>query len=282
MIYRYKESDTAAHLSLSIKDGDWPKQVRREHELNLLSIVWNTGPVQKVLVDGVPYLLKSGGCILLIYEHHFQFERHEDLVIWRFNREFYCIIDHDAEVSCAGFIFYGIPSPMLLELDGAHQRKIDLLCQVFVDEFGEHDKLQGEMMRMLLKRLIVILTRLAKVQHLKTNPKGDELDTIRQFNLLVEQHFTTKHQVQDYAELLFKSPKTLSNLFGKYSDKTPLQVIKERIGLEAKRLLRYSDKPIAEIAYDLGFTESAHFSRFFKKISGTSPSIFRDAGKIGN
>lgn len=282
MIYQYNEASTSGHLSLAVQPREWSRQLEAETRLKLLSIVWNTGPDQTAWIDDTPYLVKSGGCILLIYEHRFRFEREKDLVIWRFNREFYCIIDHDAEVSCVGFIFYGIPSPMLLELDEAHQRKIDLLRQVFVDEFSEHDNLQGEMMRMLLKRLIVILTRLAKVQHLKTSPQTDELDTVRQFNLLVEQHFTSKHQVQDYAQLLYKSPKTLSNLFGKYSDKTPLQVIRERIALEAKRLLRYSDKPISEIGYELGFMEGAHFSRFFKKMSGQSASQFRDQGKIDN
>ncbi|MEL6669898.1 MAG: AraC family transcriptional regulator, partial [Bacteroidota bacterium] len=203
MIYQYNEASTSGHLSLAVQPREWSRQLEAETRLKLLSIVWNTGPDQTAWIDDTPYLVKSGGCILLIYEHRFRFEREKDLVIWRFNREFYCIIDHDAEVSCVGFIFYGIPSPMLLELDEAHQRKIDLLRQVFVDEFSEHDNLQGEMMRMLLKRLIVILTRLAKVQHLKTSPQTDELDTVRQFNLLVEQHFTSKHQVQDYAQLLY-------------------------------------------------------------------------------
>ena len=36
----------------------------------------------------------------------FSFEAMEDLVAWQFNREFYCIVDHDAEVSCVGLLFY--------------------------------------------------------------------------------------------------------------------------------------------------------------------------------
>ncbi|MEL6669590.1 MAG: helix-turn-helix domain-containing protein, partial [Bacteroidota bacterium] len=84
-------------------------------------------------------------------------------------------------------------------------------------------------------------------------------------------------------DVIYRFPESeLSNLFGKYSDKTPLQVIRERIALEAKRLLRYSDKPISEIGYELGFMEGAHFSRFFKKMSGQSASQFRDQGKIDN
>jgi AraC-like DNA-binding protein len=52
--------------------------------------------------------------------------------------------------------------------------------------------------------------------------------------------------------MLNKSPKTLSNLFKKYNEKSPLQIIQDRTILEARRLLRYSDKSIKEIAYEIG------------------------------
>ena len=80
---------------------------------------------------------------------------------------------------------------------------------------------------------------------------------------------------KDYADLLFKSPKTLSNLFHKYGEKTPLQVIHNRVLLEAKRLLLYSDKTLEEITHNLGYTDSEHFSKFFKKHEGLSPRLFR-------
>jgi AraC family transcriptional regulator, transcriptional activator of pobA len=46
--------------------------------------------------------------------------------------------------------------------------------------------------------------------------------------------------------------------------------------LEAKRLLRYSDLPVTEIAYRLNFEDPSYFSRFFKKYTGFSPSEFRE------
>jgi len=91
----------------------------------------------------------------------------------------------------------------------------------------------------------------------------------------VEKHFREHHQVADYASLLYKSPKTLSNVFRKLGRKTPLQFIHERIVLEGRRLLLYTDKPIAEIADELGFLESGHFSRLFKRVTGDSPSALR-------
>lgn len=266
----------AADLFLLQEEVALANRLAEKNDRPLLTIAWNRGASQKVVVDEVPYELPAGGVILLIVDHVAEFSKPKDIITWRFNREFYCIIDHDAEVGCAGFLFYGMPSPMLLELDQDHFRKLDLLHQVFVDEFATHDNIQGEMLRMLLKRLIIILTRLAREQHLKIAPAREELATIRRFNLLVEKHYTKLHQVQDYADLLHKSPKTLSNLFRKYSDTTPLKVIRERIALEAKRLLRYTDKPVGEIGYDLGFPESAHFSRFFKGVVGQSPNLFRE------
>jgi AraC-like DNA-binding protein len=76
--------------------------------------------------------------------------------------------------------------------------------------------------------------------------------------------------------MLHKTPKTLSTLFKKMGDALPLTIINDRILLEAKRLLLYSDKTAKEIAYELGYNESGHFSRFFKKKTGVSPSKFRD------
>ena len=93
--------------------------------------------------------------------------------------------------------------------------------------------------------------------------------------MLVEGHFREKHKVIDYAELLNKSPKTLSNLFTKYNNKTPLQVISDRIILEAKKLLLLSKQSSKEIAYSLGFSEPSHFSKFFKNQVGTSPINFK-------
>jgi AraC-like DNA-binding protein len=97
--------------------------------------------------------------------------------------------------------------------------------------------------------------------------------------LLVENNFKTLHQVKDYANLMFKSPKTLSNLFSKYSDKSPLQIISDRLFLESKRLMLYTELSASEIGYSLGFQEPAHFSRFFKKMAGQTPSAFKVSAK---
>ena len=97
--------------------------------------------------------------------------------------------------------------------------------------------------------------------------------------MLVDTHFKEKKQVQDYAELLFRSPKTISNLFSEYGLPSPLKVIHDRVVSEAKRLLLYTNKSAKEIGIILGFEDIATFSRFFKKMAKESISEYRKKEK---
>lgn len=257
-------------------------RIFNESKKTLNTLLWNRGPAQKLSIDGVGTEFPTNHFACLLVNQSFHLDRPEDVVIWQFNRDFYCIIDHDEEVSCAGFLFYGWKDFMLIKLSEEETQRFDSLLSVFKEEFELHDNIQGEMLRMLLKRLIIKLTRLAKAQFLDGSLSEPELDIVRQFNLLVESNFKKLRQVQDYAALLHKSPKTLSNLFSKYGEKSPSQIIQERVALEGKRMLLFTDASASEIAYELGFEEPAHFSRFFKKIVGQSPSDFKMAVKNGN
>ena len=192
-----------------------------------------------------------------------------------FDREFYCIRDHDHEVSCNGFLFLGSSAPAIVKLTEKEAQSFKLHFMFLEEEFETDDYIQGEMLRVLLKRLLIKSVRLLKKTLIDPTLEQPKMDIIRQYNLLVEANFRDKHKVLDYADLLNKSPKTLSNLFAKYNNKTPLQVINDRIILEAKKLLLLSEKSSKEIAYSLGFIEASHFSKFFKKHVGMSPIHYK-------
>ena len=151
------------------------------------------------------------------------------------------------------------------------------LQDVFLSELMVNDSYQAEMLRSLLKRIIIKSTRMAKRQVKQYQQLSDErTDLIRQFSLLVEAHFKAHHDVAFYAGALHKSPKTLSNAFALLKEQRPSVIIRNRIILEAKRYLQYTDLSAKEIAYELGFESPAHFSRFFKAYSGINVSEFRD------
>lgn len=95
------------------------------------------------------------------------------------------------------------------------------------------------------------------------------------FRKLIEENFHSIHTVAEYANLLNISSKTLTNCTKEISHQTPLEIINNRIFLEAKRLLVYSDKNINEIGFELGFEDPSYFVKFFKRHMKISPSDFR-------
>ncbi|MFN8349796.1 MAG: helix-turn-helix domain-containing protein [Spirosomataceae bacterium] len=284
MVYHFSGAQMGANLSLSIDNKQLDRQFfGKDRSDKYLTIAYNRGEAQTVVVDEITYTFPANSILPLVVNQSFQFEKPEQIVAWQFNREFYCIIDHDQEVSCVGFLFYGWNRTFFLPLDDVHRHKIELLIQIFIDEFETIDNIQSEMLLMLLKRLIIIITRLAKQQQFKETELPDaRFDIIREYNILVEHHYKTQHQVAFYAEKLNKSPKTLSNYFAIYGTKTPQQLIHERILMEAKRLFYYTDKSAKEIAYELGFEDAAYFSSFFKKQIGVSPTDFKNGKQKSN
>ena len=76
------------------------------------TIAWNRGQKQIVTIDEVQYHFDEHAVLPIMLNQSFSFENPQDIVAWQFNREFYCIANHDAEVGCVGFIFFG-PSPTM-------------------------------------------------------------------------------------------------------------------------------------------------------------------------
>lgn len=242
----------------------------------LYKIVWCKDAAATITIDGYQLSLQKDQVLFGTPLNLMEIEADTNgLIAFVFNKQFFCIQTHDDQVSCNGFLFFGSSQPQVVKLCEKELKYFSMMLYFFEEEFEIKDQVQGEMLRTLLKRLLIMSTRMVKKDLLKPTISNTHLDTIRKFNLLVEQHYREKHKVGDYAELLFKSPKTLSNLFNKYINKSPLRIINERIILEAKRLLLYSDKNSEEIARELGYKEAGHFSKFFKRNDGMSPTEFK-------
>ncbi|NJO02004.1 MAG: helix-turn-helix domain-containing protein [Bacteroidia bacterium] len=274
MKYVYKDELTKANLALYVNEEQFAHSFFTQNESLFLTLAWNRGNNQKINIDGQSYTFLSNTFLPLIPNQTFSFENPQQLTIWQFDKPFYCIQDFDHEVSCIGYLFWGDKGFFNIQLDEKSTAEIELIFQMFVFEIQNKDNVQQELQRALLKRLILKLNSLAQAQEPNKFLKKIDRDIVRHFNVLVEKHFREFHQVQDYATLLNKSPKSLSNLFKSYNSKTPLQIIHDRIILEAQRLLLYTNQSVKEIAFELGFEEVAHFSRLFRKITGLAPSEF--------
>lgn len=96
------------------------------------------------------------------------------------------------------------------------------------------------------------------------------------FKQHLEEKFKELKTVQQYAELMGITPKHLTEVIKEETGMTALQVIHERLLLEAQYLLRHSHLTVKECAYELGFDNISYFNRFFKQHLGQSPLNYRN------
>jgi len=240
-----------------------------------LAFVWFEKDGESITIDNVEHQSVANQIICLTEFHQVDISTAFHAKLIRFNRSFYCVLDHDSEVSCKGILFFGASQLPKFTIPADELEKFETIWKMFEIEIRSNDELQLEMLQAMLKRFIILCTRVFKNQHNYTPLGKTKIDIVREYNFLVEQNFRTIHTVAGYAALLNKSPKTLSNLFSKLTNKSPLQYIQERKMLEARRLLRFTDKSVKEIAYEIGFEDHQSFGRFFKKMEGVSPTQYK-------
>ena len=254
-----------------------------QKDKSLYKFIWVQDGTLSIEIDHIPMTLEKNEIICLSSLHHILIEEiNGKYLTLLFNSNFYCIFGHDKEVSCNGFLFNGTSNIMRLQLS---ESQADILAEItnrLSKEYQIKDNLQEEMLRTLLKRFIITCTRIAREKFSVSHEKEKSFDIVRQYYVLVDSHFKEKKMVQDYADMLHRSPKTLSNLFMSYGLPSPLRIIHERVEAEAKRLLLYSSKSAKEIAEILGFEDISAFSRFFKNMTGESITDYKKREKIPN
>jgi AraC-like DNA-binding protein len=134
-----------------------------------------------------------------------------------------------------------------------------------------HDLVAVELLR---HQLAVLLMRVIAVerQAAVSTPGGEVMVAFRKE---IETSYATSRRVEDYAERLGCSVRTLTRACLAVTGRSAKQVIDDRVTLEAKRLLAYSDLPVATVGHQLGFTEPTNFGRFFARETGLTPGEFR-------
>lgn len=248
-----------------------------QEEKSLYKFIWVRKGSITLEIDHQEVPLVKNEVISLTNLQHLEFKSIDgEYLTLLFNGNFYCIYGNDHEVSCSGFLFNGSSNVIRFTLDETEEKTLNDIVEALNREFTVADNLQEEMLRIQLKRFIIQCTRIARCRLNITQEKEYSYEIIRKFYLLVDTHFREKKQVQDYADLLNKSPKTLSNIFSACKLPSPLRIIHERVEAEAKRLLLYSTKSSKEIADILGFEDQSSFSRFFKNMTGQSTIQFRN------
>jgi AraC family transcriptional activator of pobA len=124
----------------------------------------------------------------------------------------------------------------------------------------------------LLKALFAKILETAKPLKNKTKITSN---LFQSFKDLLSKTDELKNSVAHYSNLLNTTPQNLNSICRKNANQSASDILAEYIISEAKRLLHYTDNTISEIAFSIGFTDSSHFVKYFKRHTGTTPRAFR-------
>ena len=156
---------------------------------------------------------------------------------------------------------------------------LEMLIGAMQEELKKEDSLgHREALHALVKLFVIMVRRsYAEINPSAPNPHKVSYKSFLNFRKLIEENYCRMHTVKDYAALLNVSSKTLTLYVNECSKYSPLELINNRIILEAKRLLRYSVLSVKEIAFRLGFEDPSYFAKFFKRLVKQSPADYRES-----
>ncbi len=172
--------------------------------------------------------------------------------------------------------FSSLRNSPLITLKKSARKKIEPIFKEIVEEYRGNELMKFKKLSSLLNILYIELSREYLPEKMRAKQNLPYLAKVQQLENLIDKNFVDVKSPGKYAKLMFVSEKHLNRMVKVSLNKTTSDLITERIILEAKRLLVFSEKTIAEIIIELGYTDSAYFFRFFKKKTALTPTAFME------
>ena len=174
-------------------------------------------------------------------------------------------------------LFFNCDESLPLGLSADEMKELLPFIKGISDEALSERTQKWEAVGAWLKLFLLQCKRFKSIRHLSTKPwEKRQAEIVKQFKNDVEQFFRKLHKVNDYADRQHLTANHLNDVIKSETGTSAKEFIQNRLVLEAKRLALYSELNAKEIAYQLGYDDVAHFSKFFKKSEGVAFSEFRE------
>lgn len=197
-----------------------------------------------------------------------------------FDKDFYCVETHGKEIACNGVLFNNVHKATMIPLEKEDKPYFVDVLEKMISEIEHPGPAHRALLETYLRMFLIGALRKWKTSHALPEVEEDDSSQLAgEFIALVEKQYANHHSVSDYASQLGVSPKSLTKRLHLHGYPTPTTIIRDRIVLQAKRALRFTEKTVKEIAFDLGFEDPAYFTRYFKKSEGISPLAYKEQFK---
>jgi AraC family transcriptional activator of pobA len=278
------------------------QQLHAAHRHSFYHLVLFTRGGGEHIIDFVTYPVEPGQIYFMIpgQVHSWHFEGEVDGYIVHFNEELFTSFLEDGGYLERFHFFTGNGEDGVCTLSSSALSSVVALFESMLAEAAGHFEMELDMIRIRLLELFIAVERNGRAYGAKgekpdsakeavrrdgpaeerSGGEGDnvspqKLALVRAFKRLIDKRFRELKLPREYAELLHVTPNRLNAVCQDMVGKTAGDLIRDRVVLEAKRLLVNADLSITQIAYELNFADGSYFTKFFRKYAGVTPEEFR-------
>ncbi|MEM7113703.1 MAG: AraC family transcriptional regulator [Chloroflexota bacterium] len=249
------------------------------HRHNFYEILYVTGGIGTHFIDFQAFPIEPNTFYFISpgQVHYWETIAPIEGEILAFTDEFLALAPADYMVLSELSFFHTILGSPTLKLNDIDRLQTASLLGAIIREFKTYELRAASVLRAYLHILLVQLQRICATREGRSAKEQDAAaqKLTRRFKQLVDAQFVTNQSVQSYAEQLNVSVNHLNKMVKAATDRTPGQLLRQAIVLEAKRLFQHTNLSAAEVAYRLSFDDPSYFGRFFKREAGVTPGKFR-------
>lgn len=162
-----------------------------------------------------------------------------------------------------------------LTVDSGEISHFDNLLGQMQAEYEQQKFGRIPLLRHMLGQLLILLERHRQTTVQDREPKTWTAQIYQDFILKLEEQFRKAHHVSHYAADLGVTSRQLSDICREFSGKTAKQIIQDRLIVEAKRYLHYTNASVKEIAWELGYKDPSYFSKVFRNSENVAPHNYK-------
>lgn len=250
--------------------------IEKPHGHNFYLILLVTKGTGKHTIDFLEYEVYPGAMFIVSpgQIHHWNLSPKIDGCILFFTKEYFL---HDFDTNkLTRFPFFNstfsIPS---IKLNSKQRKSIAQKYKLIAEEYQTRSTNYREMIRIYLNAMFIELSRVYVKNSNNKLVYNYDLLQLNKYEALVDKYFKRHRPISCYSKKMNITDRQLSYLCKKTVNKTPLEILTNRIILEAKRLIIHSDLSISSISNELNFNDNSYFIRLFKKNTKLTPEQFR-------
>jgi len=266
-------------FQVEIFDAHRHFQVSYPHKHDFYEILFITRGSGYHIIDSNEYEIKPPCIFFMSPGQAHKLELSQDIggYIFLFTAEFYLLNQANKNKLLAMPFFFSLDQnnpPLKFKAD----EQTAFLTQLFFRGVKEvQAEVQGNesIIRSLLDLILEICLQLYPKENSSfQNSRGHLL--VKNFLVLIEENYQNNLSINEYAQMLAITPNHLTQIAKQITGKTSIQLLQNKIILETKRLLIYTEMTVTEIADYMNFSDQSYFTKYFKKACGETPLQFRN------